>query len=135
MVSELHSDLRGNVGQFAKISHRKDTASGHFRHLGKQRGPFQFFRRSGTYADRIEDADCVELAVGFFQIVLYVALIVPTMIIPSIRYDEQGPFAVVCTPHLAQPEVDGIQERGAPTRGGEHHAVLQFIHAAGEAAG
>ena len=57
------------------------------------------------------------------------------MIISSIGYDEQGAFGVMCTPHLAQPEVNGVEQRGAAFGLRVHHALLQILDAVGEAAG
>jgi hypothetical protein len=57
------------------------------------------------------------------------------MIVSPIRYDEQGPFGVLCTPHFAQTEVDGVEEGGSSFRGGQHHAVLEIFHAVGKFAG
>ncbi len=57
------------------------------------------------------------------------------MIITPIGYDEQGPFGVMCTPHLAETQIDRIEQSGAPARSRKHHSGLQLLHTAGEAAG
>jgi hypothetical protein len=57
------------------------------------------------------------------------------MIIASIGKDEQGAFSVMCTPHLAKAEVNGVKESGAALRCGEHHAALQVFDTVGEGTG
>src|ERR1700752_202088 len=113
LVSKLHPDLIGNVGQLAYISYRKAPPTGNLRHFRKQRRPVQLFVGPRPNADRIENADCIELAIGFLPVVLYVVLIVPAMIISSVGYDEQGSFGVVCTPHLASTQVVRIEQCSA----------------------
>ncbi len=56
------------------------------------------------------------------------------MIIASVRYDEQGFLCVVCSPHLAQSQINAVQQRRHAVRGREHQAVLQFVDAGGERA-
>jgi len=36
------------------------------------------------------------------------------MIIAPVGEDEQGAFAVFCTPHLAETQIDGVQQRRSP---------------------
>src|ERR1700730_17182037 len=135
LVTELHPDLCRYIGQFADIGHGKNSSSGHLGHFGQQRRTVEFFAGSRTNPDRVVNTDCIELAVGFFQEILYIVLTVATMIITPIGYDEQGPFGVMCTPHLAQPQIDRIEQCRSAARSRKHHAGLQFFHAISEAAG
>src|SRR2546427_4515841 len=57
------------------------------------------------------------------------------MVIASVGDDEQGASAVACIPHLAQAEVDGIEQCGAAAGDGKHHAILELLGAGGESAG
>ncbi len=41
----------------------------------------------------------------------------------------------MCTPHLAQAKIDGVEQRSAALGHREHHAALQVFHAVGELAG
>ena len=56
------------------------------------------------------------------------------MIIASVRYDEQRLLCVVCSFHLAEAQVDAIEQRGLSARRSKHQMILQFLHAAGEGA-
>ncbi len=38
----------------------------------------------------------------------------------------------MCTPHLAETEIDGVEQGGAAPGGSEHQAALQVLHAVGE---
>src|SRR5215469_3756298 len=113
----------------------ENAATGKFRNLGEQRWAVQLFRGTVPVAKRVEDADGIELGVGFPDQALDVVLVVPTMIIPSIGKNQQGTLGVMCTPHLAETQIDGVQERRAATRGGHQHAALQVFHAVGKRAG
>src|SRR6266571_1842149 len=135
LVTELHPDFCGDIGQFAEIANGKNSSSGHLCHFRKQRRAIELFVCSRTNPNRVINTDRIQLAVGFFQEVLYVVLVVPAMIITPVGYDEQGPFGVVCTPHLAEPQIDRVEQGRAPARGRKHHSCLQFFHAIGEAAG
>ena len=135
LVTQLHSDLGGDVRKVVQILDRENTASGHVRDFGKQGGPIQLFRRPAAISARFINSDGVELAIGFLNQPLDIALVVPTMIIASIGDDEQGPLGVMCTPELAEAQIDGIQEGGAAPGRGEHHAGLQLLDAVGENAG
>src|SRR5437868_8106469 len=41
----------------------------------------------------------------------------------------------MCTPHLAEPKINGVEKRGASFRAGRYHAILQFFHTVGKSAG
>src|SRR6185437_14402751 len=59
-----------------------------------------------------------------------VAVIVATMIIASIRYDEQSFSRVACSFHLAHPQIHCVKERRHSFWRAEKQAVLQFLNAA-----
>ncbi len=54
------------------------------------------------------------------------------MIIASVRYDEQRFLRVVCPFHLAQAEINAIEQGRLALGGGEHQVALQFFDAGGE---
>src|SRR5271157_1089825 len=113
----------------------EDAASSQFRNFTEQRRSVELLRRSTTISERVKKSDGIELGIRFFDQALDIVLVVPTMIITSIGKDEQGTFGVVCTPHLAEAQVDGIQQRRPAPGGSEHHAALQVLHTVGERTG
>src|SRR5208283_30699 len=113
----------------------EDAATSQFRDFTEQRRPVELLRRSTTISKRVKNADGIKLSIRFSDQALDIVLVVPTMIITSIGKDEQGTFGVVCTPHLAEAQVDGIQKRSPAPGGSEHHAALQILHAVGERTG
>src|ERR1700741_803048 len=113
----------------------EDASTRKFGDLGKKRRSVELFRRTIAITKRVKNADGIELGVGFFYETLDIVLVVPTMIIASIGEDEQGTFGVVCTPHLAKAEIDGVEEGGSAFGSGHHHAALQVFDAVGEGAG
>src|SRR5208282_1189237 len=94
----------------------KHAATRQFRNFAEQRGAVEFFRRPITISERVKNADGIELGIRFSDQAFDIVLVVPTMIITSTGKDEQGTFGVVCTPHLAETEVDSI-EQGGPAAG------------------
>src|SRR5208283_394990 len=113
----------------------KNAATSQFRNFTEQRRPVELLRRSTPIPKRVKNADGIELGIRFSDQALDIVFVVPTMIITSIGKDEQGTFGVVCTPHLAEAEVDGIEKRRPAPGGSEHHAALQVLHTVGEGAG
>src|SRR5271154_3266757 len=113
----------------------EDASSGEFCNFGEERRAVELFRSTIAITKRVVDADGIELGVGFLDEALDVALVVPTVIIPSIGKNQQGTFRVVCSPHLAEAEINGVEQRGAALGSGEKHAALQVFHAVGEGAG
>src|SRR5208337_170453 len=112
----------------------KNTATRQFRNFAEQRGSVEFLRRPIAISKRVKKADGIELGIRLPDQALDIVLVVPTMIITSIGKDEQGTFGVVCTPHLAEAQVDGIKQGGPAPRGSKHHAALQVFHTIGERA-
>src|SRR5208337_4406426 len=98
----------------------EDAPTRQFRDFTEQRRPVELLRRSITISKRVKNADGIELSIRFSDQALDIVLVVPAMIIASIGKDEQGTFGVVCTPHLAEAQVDGIQQRGPAPRGSKH---------------
>src|SRR5713226_9561996 len=127
LVTQLHADFRRRIWQVVQVVHRKRSPARHLGQFAQQRRSVQFLRCAVAIAHGLVDADGVQLNVRLLDVVPDVAFVIPAMIIASIRYDEQGPFGVVCTPHLAQAEVDGIEQCRAPVGGGVHQPVLQFL--------
>ena len=84
LVSQLHPDLCDYIRQFVNVPNREGSPASHLGHFGKQRWPSELLARSGANVDWIVDTDCVKLAVGLFQEVLYVVLIVPTMVVSPV---------------------------------------------------
>src|SRR5205807_872250 len=124
LVSQLHTYFRRDIRQLVKILDGEYAAPGHFRHFIQKRRTVEFLRRPVAKTKRIKDTDGVELRIGFLHQALDIALIVSTMIIAPVGQDEQGAFAVACTPHLAEAEIDGIEQRGAALWSSKHHAAL-----------
>src|SRR5215469_9939370 len=113
----------------------ENAATREFRNFGEQRRAIQLFRGAIPIPKRVEDSDGIELGIGFLDQALDIVFVVPTMIIPSIRKNEQGTFGVMCTPHLAEPQINSVQKRrSAPWRGNQH-AALQVLDAVGERTG
>src|SRR6516164_6741826 len=102
--------------------------------LGKQRRTVKRFRRTIARPKRVKNGDGTELTIGFLHEPREVVLVIPTMRIASIGEDEQGTFGVMCTPHLAEPEVDRVEQSGPALWGSHHHAALQVLDAVGEGA-
>src|SRR5208337_1772877 len=107
--------------------HSEYPATRQFCNFGEQRRAVELFRRTISISKRVVDADGIELGVGFLYQPLDIVLVVPTMIISSIGKDEQGAFGVVCTPHLAESQVDSVQKGGPALWGSQHHAALQVF--------
>src|SRR6516165_10776052 len=112
----------------------EDASTREFGDLGKQRRAVELFRRTIAITKRVKNADGIELSVGFLHEPLDIVLVIPTMIIASIGEDEQGTFGVMCTPHLAEAEVDRVEQSGPALWGSHHHAALQVLDAVGEGA-
>src|SRR5215472_19295564 len=51
------------------------------------------------------------------------------MIITSVGHNEQRASAVVRAAHLAEPQIDGVQERPAAFGRGQHHLALKVFNA------
>src|SRR2546428_2687844 len=134
LMAQLLSVFRRRIGRVFRVLPGETPPAGQLRQFAQQRMPVQFFR-CAPVTHRVVDADGIELNVGLLDEVFDVAFRVPTMIIASVGYNEQGPFGVVCTPHLAQAQVDGIEQGGAAVRRGVHQARLQLLDTVGEAAG
>ena len=63
----------------------EDASTRKFGDLGKKRRSVELFRRTIAIPQRVKYADGIELGVGFLYQSLDIALVVPTMIIASIR--------------------------------------------------
>src|SRR5271165_6399022 len=109
LISQLHADLGSDVRQIFQLFHRENAPTGQFRDFAEQGRPVALFQRAIAIADRIKDADGIELGVGFLHQALDIAFVVSTVIISPIRQDEQGAFGVVCTTHFAKAQVDRVQ--------------------------
>ena len=83
----------------------------------------------------VEKSDRVKLEIRFLHELANVRLAVPAMIIASVRYDEQRVLGVVCSFHLAQAQINSVQQRRLSMRRRKHHVILQFLHAAGKRTG
>ena len=78
-------------------------------------GPIPFFRRRP--AIWFEQPDGVNLNIRFLHKLPNVRFAVPTVIIASVRYDEQSFLCVVCSFHLAEAEINAVRkERSARAR-------------------
>src|ERR1700676_2927516 len=115
--------------------HSKNATTGELGDISQQAGALHFFRRAAANRKGIVEADCIELGVRFLYEPLHVVFVVATMIIASIGKDEQGTFWIMCAAHFAEPEIDGVEERGATSGHAHHHAALQVFDAVGEGAG
>ena len=51
------------------------------------------------------------------------------MIVPTIRNDEQRASAIARTSHLAEAEINAIEQGSLSLRSGEHHPILQVFDA------
>ena len=135
MISQLHANLGGDVRKVLEAFDRKNASAGHIGDVGQQRGAVQLLRSPATITKRVKDANRIELGVRLFHQPLDIALVVPTMIVTPIGYDEQGPFGVLGTPHLAEPKIDCIEQSRSTLRGRHHHAALQILDAVCEFTG
>src|SRR5215472_604770 len=132
LIAQLHADFCGNVGQVVGRGRRKRASSGHLRQLAEQSRTIRFLNRATAIG--VVKSNGVDLDVGFLDEIADVQLRVPTMIIAPIGYDEQSFLCVVCSLHLAQAEINSIEEGGHSARGREHQPILQVFHASGERA-
>src|SRR5580692_2999090 len=135
LVAQLHADLGRNVRKIIKMLDGENAAARQFRNLRQERRTVELLWRAIAITKGVVNADGIELGIGFLNQPLDIAFVVPTMIIPSIGKNEQGTLGVMCTPHLAKAEVDGVQQGGAAFGGSKQHAALQVFHAVGEGTG
>src|SRR5262245_5867368 len=84
LVTQLHANLGGDVREILEPLDGENPSAGHIGNVGQQRRPVQFFRGPIAISKRVENSDGIELSVCFFYEPLDVALVVPTMIIPSV---------------------------------------------------
>src|ERR1700680_933898 len=108
LVTQLHSNFGGDVGKIAQAGDWEYETTRHFSEFGKQTGSVALLGCSAHIVD-IKNPHGVKLAVCFLEEIPNVRLVVATMIIASVGDDEQGPLAVLGTPHLAQAEVNSIE--------------------------
>src|SRR4029077_1321676 len=94
LVTQLHSNLSGNIGQVAQAGDGEDAATGHLREFRKQAGSVALLGGSPHIVD-IKNSHGVELAVCFLQEVPDVRFVLTPMIISPIGDDEQGTLAVL----------------------------------------
>ena len=78
------------------------------------------------------EPDGVNLDVRFSCILADIRFRVPAMIIASIRYDEQRLLCVVCSFHLAQAQINSVEQSRFSMRRSKHQMILQFFDAPGE---
>ena len=127
LISQLHGDFFGGIGKLIEILYCKEAATRHLRNLREEGWPVELLGRSATVFQGIKDADGVELGIRFPYETLQVALAVATVIIASIGQNEQRSPADVCPAHLAEPQIDGVQERGAAFGRSQHHLALKGL--------
>src|SRR5579864_8127048 len=131
LIPQLHADLRGDVAQVVQVSYRERPAARH------RRQPLQKTRSrallgSSVASIRVDNPNRIDLNVRLAQEAFDVAVIVATMIIASIGYDEQSFSRVACSFHLAHPQIHRVEERRHSLWRAEKQAVLQFLDAACE---
>src|SRR5437899_9703464 len=110
---QLHANLPRKINQFAQACDRKKMAAGHLGELGKQAGTVAFLRGS-PHVVRIENSKRIKLAVGFLQKASDFAFVVPAVIIPAVRDDEQNMPVISRIFHLRHTQVDRVQKGGPP---------------------
>src|ERR1700722_5414071 len=118
LIAQFRTNLCGDVRQLVRIRYFKRTATGQFCHFIEQSGPIEFLRRSITVVQGVKNADRVQLGICFSHESPDIALVVSAMVISSVGYDEQSPFAVSSGLHLAEAQIDPIEERSATFRRG-----------------
>src|SRR5207237_3853842 len=105
------SDLRRDVRQLAEILSSENPPARHLGDFAQQRGAIKIFFGAAPISKRIENADGIELGIGLFYQSIDIAFAEPAVIITTVRDYEQSTFSVVRTPHLAEPQVNSIEER------------------------
>src|SRR5579859_7651331 len=104
LIPQLHTDFRGDIAQVVQVSHRERSPAGHRRQpLQKPRS--RALLGSSVASIRVDNPNRVDLDVRLAQEAFDVAIIVATMIIASIRYDEQSFSRVACSFHLAHAQI------------------------------
>src|ERR1700730_10998980 len=132
LVSQLHADFCRDVRKLVEFLDREDSPASHLRNFPKERRTVQFFRCAIAISERVKNADGIELGVRFFYQPLDIVLTISTMIIASVRQNEQGALGVTCTPHLTKTQINSVQQRGAALWHRQHHPALQIFDAVGK---
>src|SRR3954471_3623383 len=103
LVAQFDADLGGHVAELARGIDGERSPAGDLGDLAQQLGAKTLFLRAGV---RIEDADGVDLHVGFFHDALDLALGVAAAVVAAIGDDEQRLLAVVRVAHLVHAEIN-----------------------------
>src|SRR5207248_7933538 len=99
--------------------------------FAQQRVAIKFFFGAVRMSKRFVNADGIELGISLFYQSFDIAFAEPAVIIATVRYYEQSTFSVVRTPHLAEPQVNSIEEGSAALCRSEYHTALQILSAIG----
>src|ERR1700674_157941 len=129
LVAQLDANFCGNVRQVVRVINGKRAATSQFRDIAEQGGsePLFFSRKV-----MIVDADGVDENVGLFDHGTDLAFGIAAMVVAAIGDDQQSLLRILRLAHLADAQVNRIQQRRAPLGNRVDEPALNVVHRAGE---
>src|SRR6266403_1458327 len=129
LVAQLDANFCGNVRQVVRVINGKRPATSQFRDIAEQGGSESlFFSRKVM----IVDADGVDEYIGLFDHGTDLAFGIAAMIVAAVGNNQQSLLRILGLAHLADAQVNRIQQRRAPLGNRIDESALNVIHRTGE---
>src|SRR6202049_749507 len=129
LVTEFDANLGGDIRQIIGILDGESASSGQFRDFRQQSRSQPLFRRCEV---TIIDSYGVDHYIRFLHQRLNFAFGVATVVVASVRDDQQRFLRILRLPHFADAHVDRIEQSCALPGDRVHQLALNIVHRTGE---